>query len=146
MHPQPPSRDHLQAALIAFIEVYGRRHLELNQQFRNQEISRKEMSSASRRLTAIKAIIEAQWLGIPFTLPDEYHFDMQQLSDLIQAEIVGCQQVTATAIETIPGQEELIGALVLIDSLLTSPSLNDDNEPWFFGELPPIWPDHQKRS
>jgi hypothetical protein len=135
MHLDPsPNRDHLQSALIAFIEVYARRHQELNEQLRGQQISREEVSNTSRMLTAIKAFIEAQWLGIAFALPEEYHFAPRQLADLIEVEIVSCQQVTATSIETIPGQEHRVEALVLIDALLMASEIDDDDdevESWF---------------
>jgi len=131
----PPNRDHLQAALITFIEVYARRHQELSEQLRGHHMTREEVSRASRMLTAIQAFIEAQWLGIAFALPEEYHFEPQRLADLIEAEIVGCQQVTATSIETIPGQENIVEALVLIDSLLMASAADDDDddgaETWF---------------
>ena len=87
MYLQPPSRARLRDALIAFIEIYARRHRELSEQVRRQQMSREEMSRASRRLTAIKAVIEAHWLGVPFALPDEYCFEPRQLADLIQIEI-----------------------------------------------------------
>jgi len=83
----------LRDALIAFSDIYARRHRELSEQVRRQEMSREEMSRASRPLTAIKAVIEAHWLGAPLALPDEYRFEPRQLADLIQVEIAGCQRV-----------------------------------------------------
>jgi hypothetical protein len=56
------------------------------------------------------------------------------LADLIEVEIVSCQQVTATSIETIPGQEHRVEALVLIDALLMASEIDDDDdevESWF---------------
>jgi hypothetical protein len=145
MYQQPPSRERLHDALIAFSGVYARRHRELSEQVRRQQMSREEMSRASRRMMAIKVVIEAHWLGAPFALPDEYRFEPRQLTDLIQAEIAGCQQVRlprgpedAASIETIPGRERLVEALALIDALLMSLARDDDDDNWLFGELPLI--------
>ena len=145
---QPPSREHLHDARIVFNEIYVRRHRELSEQVRRQQMSREEMSCASRRLMAIKAVIEAHWLDAPLALPDEYHFEPRQLADLIQVEIAGCKQVRpprgsedAASIETIPGRERLVEALALIDALLMSLARDDDgggDDDWFFGELPLI--------
>ena len=147
MYLQPPSRERLHDALIAFSDIYVRRHRELREQVRRQQMSREEMSRASRRLTAIKAVIEAHWLGAPLALPDEYRFEPRQLADLIQVEIAGCQQVRpprgseeAASIETIPGRERLVDALELIDTLLMSLArdADHDDDDWLFGELPLI--------
>ena len=133
MYPQPPSRDALQAALHAFIEIYARRHLDLYERRRRGSISAEEFSTASRRLTAIQAHIQAYWLNTPFVLPPEYNFDPWELSDLIQAEIAGCQQVQDDSIEILSGQEALVEALGLIDALLTPTTPEDlDNLHLFF--------------
>ena len=132
MYPEPPSRETLQATLHVFIEIYANRHLELDEQCRRSHLSLDDFSLASRRLTAIKATLEAYWLNTPFLLPPEYHFDPEELSGVIQAEIDRCY--------LFPDPEPLIAALEVANSLITpwTPDSEREEEMWIEGEMPSI--------
>jgi hypothetical protein len=132
VYPEPPSREILQATLHVFIEIYANRHLELDEQCRRSHLSLQDFSLASRRLTAIKATLEAYWLNTPFLLPPEYQFDPEELSRVIHAEIHRCQ--------LFPDSEPLIAALEVINSLIIpwTPDFEEEEEAWIEGEMPSV--------
>ena len=132
MYPEPPSRETLQAALHAFIEIYARRHLDLYEERRCGLISQDEMSRASRRLTAIQAHIQAYWLNTPFVLPPEYQFDPEELTRVIQAEIDYCQILSV--------DKALVESLQVINVLIAPWAHDDDvdDDSWIEGEMPPV--------
>ena len=132
MYPALPSRDTLQTALHIFIEIYANRHLELDEQCRRGHLSLDDFSLASRRLTVIKATLEAYWLNTPFLLPPEYQFEPEELSEVVQNEIDRCHFFS--------NSEPIIAALEVINSLILpwTPDVEEEEEIWLEGEIPSI--------